>query len=76
MIGQTLFFILEHKSPVTTPSEIIADPLKAAADDIQRETSKSATVEITPSEIKDKKNKLIQKETMETGSVSFLCYFH
>jgi hypothetical protein len=58
-----------------TPSvDIIGDLLKIAEDNTQYEASKPATVEITPSELKEKKGKLIQKETMETGSVSFISF--
>lgn len=73
-ISPTLFFILEHRSPIITPTDVIDNPLKAALDDIQNDTTKPATTEITPSEIKEKNNKLIQKETMATGSVSFILF--
>lgn len=63
---------LEPKTPLTPPTEIIDDVLKAAQDDRRHETSKPSTVEITPGELKEKKDKLIQKENIETGSVSFI----
>ena len=44
--------------------------MKSVQDDRRHETTKPATVEITEGELKEKKDKLIQKETMETGSVS------
>jgi hypothetical protein len=45
--------------------------LKAAENNTQHETTKPATtVGTTSNELKDKKNKLIQKEAVETGSVS------
>jgi len=45
--------------------------LKAAENNTQHETKKPATtVATTSNELKDKKNKLIQKEAVETGSVS------
>lgn len=49
---------------------MIDDPMKAVQDDRRHETTKPATVEITEGELKEKKDKLIQKETVETGSVS------
>lgn len=61
-----MFVFLEPKTPITP--ELIDDVLKGV-DDIQNDTSKPATVEITSSELKEK---LIQKETMETGSVRIL----
>ncbi|UJR25517.1 hypothetical protein I4U23_006863 [Adineta vaga] len=67
----------EPKTPITPSLDVFDDVLKAAVDDIQHETSKPATTEITSSEIKEKKDKLIQKETIETGSVKlnvFLIY--
>lgn len=64
--------ILEPKTPLTSPIEIIDDVMNAAQDDRRHETSKPATTEVTPSELKEKKDKLIQKETVETGSVSFI----
>ncbi len=72
---KTFFSFLESKTPVTPPTEFIDDILKAAEDDIQHETTKPATVEITSSELKEEKNKLIQKETMETGSVSLIFFY-
>jgi hypothetical protein len=44
--------------------------LKAAENNIPHETTKPATVGTTSNALKEKKNKLIQKEAVETGSVS------
>lgn len=46
--------------------------MKGAEDDRRHESTKPATTEITEGELKEKKDKLIQKETVETGSVSLL----
>ncbi|CAF3803663.1 unnamed protein product [Adineta steineri] len=68
----------EPRSPDTPLVDVsLADVLRVAEDDIQHETTKPATAEITPSELKEKKDKLIQKEAVETGSVKlnvFLIY--
>ncbi|CAF0918354.1 unnamed protein product [Adineta ricciae] len=61
----------EPKTPTTPLSDTLEDVLKAAQDDRQHETSKPATTEITKGEMKENKEKLIQKEGMETGSVKF-----
>ncbi len=68
-----LLFFLEPGTPATPPIDIIDDVLKAA-EDVQHDTTKPATVKITSSELKEKKEKLIQKETMETGSVSIIFF--
>jgi hypothetical protein len=74
-VNRTLFFSsLEPATPITPPVNIIDGVLKVAEDNIQHETSKPATAEITSSELKEKQGKLIQKETMETGSVSFFLF--
>jgi transcriptional/translational regulatory protein YebC/TACO1 len=74
-VNKPLFFsYLEPKTPITPP-DIIDDVLKAAGDDIQQKTTNRTTVEINPSELKEKNDKLIQKETMETGSVSFILFY-
>lgn len=69
------FFFLEPKTPATPPIDIVDDVLKAA-EDVQNDIVKPATTEITPGESKEKKDKLIQKETMETGSVSIILFYH
>ena len=64
-------FFLEPKTPATPPIEIIDNLLKGV-EDMQHDTAKPAAVEITGSEMNEKNEKLIQKEGMETGSVSFI----
>ena len=65
------FFCLDPKTPTTPSSDTVEDVFKAAQDDRRHETSRPATTEMTKSEMKENKEKLIQKEGMETGSVSF-----
>ncbi|CAF3640789.1 unnamed protein product [Rotaria sordida] len=69
----------DARTPPTSPIEISENIFKTIGDKAQNETIKSATVEIPSNELKEKKDKLIQKETVETGSVKlnvFLTYIH
>ncbi|CAF1083600.1 unnamed protein product [Rotaria sordida] len=69
----------DARTPPTSPIEISENIFKTIGDKAQNETIKSATVEIPLNELKEKKDKLIQKETVETGSVKlnvFLTYIH
>ena len=62
----------EPRTPVTTPREVIENPLKQVQDDIQNESFQPATSSTIPSSDTKKgaDSKLIQKEAIETGSVS------
>ncbi|CAF3925067.1 unnamed protein product [Rotaria sp. Silwood2] len=59
------------KTPPTSPIEIKENILKVAEDKIHEEIT---TAEITSYESKEKKDKLIQKETVETGSVKLIVF--
>ncbi|CAF0750239.1 unnamed protein product [Rotaria sp. Silwood1] len=61
----------EPKTPPRSPIEINENIFKTAADKIQEETT---TVEVTTRELKEEKDKLIQKETVETGSVKLIVF--
>jgi hypothetical protein len=67
------FVLLETKHPSPSPTEVIDDPLKISQDCHEHDQSHRTTVEIPQSEIdkekQKKKEKLIQKETIQTGSV-------
>lgn len=64
-----LFLLPEPRTPLTPSGNPFDDVMKDAGDSAQHETSKPATTEVTAQEVKEKKDKLIQKEAVETGSV-------
>ena len=68
---------LEPKNPATSPIKINENVLKAVEDDAQEETPATPLVtdEKSSNESKETKQKLIQKETVETGSVSSIEFY-
>lgn len=61
-----LFLFLERRQSISTsPTELFSNPLEVTENDVQKIESEPIIVEI-----EEEKKKLIQKETIETGSVS------
>jgi hypothetical protein len=62
------FVILEdRKSVPATPSELISSPFEISEDDVDQDGSQPISVEVA-----EETKKIIQKEIVQTGSVSYL----
>lgn len=61
-----LFLFLERRQSISTSTtDLFSNPLEVTENDVQKIESEPIIVEI-----EEEKKKLIQKETIETGSVS------
>ena len=61
-----LFLLLERRQSISTSTtELFSDPIEITENDVKKTESEPIIVEI-----EEEKKKLIQKETIETGSVS------
>jgi hypothetical protein len=59
--------ILEHrKSNPASPSEVVPNPFDFIANDAQQDESQPISIEV-----EEETTKIIQKETVQTGSVSY-----
>jgi hypothetical protein len=72
-IDTFIFLFLERQQSISTPPiELVSNPLEINENDVQQTELQPITVGIKEEEQK----KLIQKETVETGSVSSNLFFY
>ncbi len=68
----SFFLFLERQQSISTPLiELVSNPLEITENDVQQTELQPITVGI-----KEEQKKLIQKETVETGSVSSNLFFY
>jgi hypothetical protein len=65
------FLFLERQQSISTPTELFSNPFEITKNDAQKTESGPTKVEI-----EEEKKKLIQKETVQTGSVSCDIFFN
>jgi hypothetical protein len=66
------FLFLERQQSISTsPTDLFSNPFSIIENDVQQTGSEPIAVEI-----EEEKKKLIQKETVQTGSVSFDLFFY
>jgi len=71
-IDAFIFLFLERQQSISTPPiELVSNPLEITENDVQQTELQPITVGI-----KEEQKKLIQKETVETGSVSSNLFFY
>jgi hypothetical protein len=73
----SFFAILEVRKRVsTTPIDIIQNPFQNITDDMPDDKPQLDTIEIIPTEVEEAKKTLIQKEAVQTGSVSSIIVYY